>query len=111
MRTILQVLISAVVLMLSVASLPATAATTSTGSFQTAVMNTDAVDGHLQTVALRSTDIEHLSLGQAAAIVGGAIAGGSVVDILLDGTVFTIIGVIIGATLGNEWYERGMWPF
>jgi hypothetical protein len=108
MRTILQVLMSALMLVLSVASLPASAAASTTG-FYPAMMSSDTA-GHLQTVAF-SNDIKHMTLGQAAAVVGGAIVGGSAIDMLLDGTIFTIIGVVAGAALGNEWYDRGMWPF
>ncbi|CAK0763608.1 conserved membrane hypothetical protein [Gammaproteobacteria bacterium] len=96
MRNMLKILISTLVLMLGVVSLPATAATPGEG---------------FQKVALTSNDIKHMTLGQAAAIVGGAIVGGSVTDMVLDGTVFTILGVVAGAVLGNEWYDRGMWPF
>jgi len=113
MSTMLKVFMSALVLMLGAVSLPATAAvgSTSTGGFYTAVMDKGTVGGQFQSVSLNRSDIEHLSLAQAASIIGGAIVGGSIIDVVLDGTVFTIIGVIVGATLGNEWYERGMWPF
>lgn len=96
MRNLFKVLISVMVLMLGVASLPVSAAT--------------PVEG-FQKTALTSNDIKHMTLGQAAAIIGGAIVGGSVTDMVLDGTVFTIMGVVAGAVLGNEWYDRGMWPF
>ncbi|CAK0754551.1 conserved exported hypothetical protein [Gammaproteobacteria bacterium] len=113
MRTMLKVLMSALVLTLGMVSLSATAATGSVSAegFYKATTSQEAVGGQFQSVALNRSDIEHLSLAQAASIIGGAIVGGSVVDVVLDGTVFTIIGVIVGATLGNEWYERGMWPF
>jgi outer membrane lipoprotein SlyB len=112
MRTFLQVLMSALVLVLGAAMLPATAA--SSDGFQAAVMSnaTSASTVHVASLGnLSSHDIKHMTLGQAASIIGGAIVGGSLVDMVLDGTVFTILGVVGGAVLGNEWYDRGMWPF
>lgn len=110
MRTILQALMSALVLVLTMAVLPATAATTN-GGFQTAVMSHETMGKFQPAAALSSSDIKHMSLGQAAAIIGGAIVGGSLIDMVADGTVFTILGVVAGAALGNEWFDRGMWPF
>ena len=98
------------VLLFCVAFLPTEAtAAPSVGGVQSAVM-TDSTVGQARPVSLES-DLRHLTLVQAVAIVGGAMAGGAVVDRLLDGTIFTVVGIILGATLGNEWYERGMWPF
>jgi hypothetical protein len=109
MRTILQALLPALVLMLGAVSLPATA--TTIDGLQSAVMNKGTTGQLVQTANFNSNDIKHMTLGQAASIVGGAIVGGSLTDMVLDGTVFTILGVVAGAVLGNEWYDRGMWPF
>lgn len=106
------ILVSAFILMMGVASLPASAAgTASNEGFYSATM-TQGTAGHLQPVAALTThDIKNMTLAQVASIIGGAIVGGSIVDRFVDGTAFTILGVVAGAALGNEWYERGMWPF
>jgi len=106
MRAILQVL--AVALVFSVLSLPAGATGVHSEDcfFQ---LNPEALQP--TAASLTTQDIKQMTMGQAAAILGGAIVGGSIIDRVLDGTVFTLMGVVAGAVLGNEWYERGMWPF
>jgi outer membrane lipoprotein SlyB len=106
------ILISAFVLMMGMVSLPASAAgTVSDADFYSATMNQGTI-GHLQPVAAINThDIKNMTLAQAAAIIGGAIVGGTIVDRIVDGTAFTVLGVVAGAVFGNEWYDRGMWPF
>ena len=110
MRTTSARLTTVLALLLGLVSLPANAATPTIEGFQSAVMNKGTVGSQYQEAAF-NTDMQHLSLAQAAAILSGAVVGGTVADVLLDGTVFTLIGIVIGATLGSEWYERGMWPF
>ncbi|CAK0773319.1 conserved exported hypothetical protein [Gammaproteobacteria bacterium] len=100
-------LMAAVALFLGAVSLPAAAAPVE--GFQNTVLSKGMLDKYQN--AAFNTDIQHLSIGQAAAILGGAVLGGTVTNMALDGTVFTLIGVLVGATLGSEWYERGMWPF
>jgi len=74
------------------------------------------------TLAVADTDVELLPVSffseiqqmpapRLAAIVGGGFLGGIVVDSVLGGGLFTVLGVLVGAGLGNEWYERGAWPF
>jgi hypothetical protein len=36
---------------------------------------------------------------------------GTAADMAFSGGVFTVLGVVAGAALGNEWYDRGLWPF
>ena len=56
-------------------------------------------------------DVEHMPPAQLAAIGIGAAALGYAAETLLEGGVFTVVGVVIGAALGNQWFERGYWPF
>jgi hypothetical protein len=103
---IVKTFISALVLVLGVLSLPAV------GAESTHAVMTQGTTGHLVKAAnFNSNDLKHMTLPQLASIVGGAIVGGSLTDMVVDGTVFTILGVVAGAVLGNEWYDRGMWPF
>jgi hypothetical protein len=103
MRAILQVLMSVLILMAALPAVAASGGPKPTEGFQPAVLSSEG--------APNTSNIQHLTLGQAAAMIGGAIIGGTVGNLLLSGTLFTIIGGVIGATLGSEWYDRGMWPF
>jgi hypothetical protein len=57
------------------------------------------------------SDIQQMPAPHVGAIVAGAFIGGVVIDTVLDGGLFTILGVLAGAGFGNEWYERHWWPF
>ena len=55
--------------------------------------------------------VQSLPPQQLGAIVGGGVVAGVLADALLDGGIITVVGVILGATVGNYWYERHYWPF
>lgn len=48
---------------------------------------------------------------QLGAVAGGAVLGGLVLDVLLDGPVFTLAGILLGGLGGNYLYEQRYWPF
>ncbi len=110
MYTTLRILVSIVVLLLGMTT--ALAEPASAGGLYPTVMNqSQSTAGQLQNVSLDS-DIRHLTLGQTAAIVVGAFAGSTLLTTVLEGgTLVSIAGGIFGVALGNEWYQRGMWPF
>jgi len=81
-----------------------------TGSLQPAVMTTDLNGNLLMPVAFKS-GLRHMSMEELVAIVAGAAAVGTAADMVFDGGAVTILGVVVGAALGSEWYEKGMWPF
>jgi hypothetical protein len=108
MRTVLRTVFAILILMMGAATLPATAA--SAPAAQPAVLTTDTSSARFTPVAF-NTDIRHISLAEAAAIIGGAVVVGTAADMAFSGGVFTALGAVAGAVLGSEWYERGMWPF
>jgi len=54
---------------------------------------------------------QNMPKAQAAAILGGAAIVGAVADTFLEGGLFTVAGILIGAVGGNAWYEQHYWPF
>ena len=112
MQTVSRILVSIVaflgITLLSTAAMAGS--TASAGAIQPALLTQDTV-GQTQPVSLDTADLRHLTLAQAVSIIGGAVVGGALADNFIEGRIFTIIGILVGASLGNEWYERGMWPF
>jgi hypothetical protein len=106
MRTILRVVVSILMLMVGAAALPAAAAE----GLQPAVVTPSTAAGYAEPAAF-NTGIRNITLGEVAAILGGAAIVGTAADMTFSGGVFTILGVVAGAALGSEWYERRMWPF
>jgi hypothetical protein len=112
MRTALRVIASIFMLMMGVVALPAAA---SEGSFaaeglQPAVVLPGADGGAVMPAAFKS-GLRHMSMEELVAIVAGAAVIGTAADWAFQGGALTILGVVVGAALGSEWYERGMWPF
>lgn len=105
MRTALQIFVSIFMLMIGAVSLPVAASE----GFQPAVL-IEGVPGEMTPVAF-NTGIRNITLGEVAAIVGGAAIVGTAADVTLSGGIFTVLGVVAGAALGSEWYERRLWPF
>ncbi len=57
------------------------------------------------------SDIQNMPTQQIGAIVGGGVIVGVLADTLLDGGIITVVGVVLGAAIGNYWYEHHHWPF
>jgi hypothetical protein len=106
MRAILRMVMSVFMLALGTIALPAAA----TEGLQATVMTAGVSDSQLTPVAF-NTSIRTITLGEVAAIIGGATVVGTAADMVFNGGVFTVLGVVAGAALGSEWYERRMWPF
>jgi len=106
MHTVLRIIVSFLVLMVGANALPAAAS----DGLQPAVVTQRTAAGYTAPVAF-NTGIRNITLGEVAAILGGATVVGTAADMTFSGGVFTILGVVAGAALGSEWYERRMWPF
>jgi hypothetical protein len=116
MRAVLRVLMAVLILMAALPAVAASGGSKPSEGFQPAVLSSATAGGQFQPVVALDTgeikgEIKRMTLGQAAAIIGGAIVGGTVADFLLNGTLYTLIGVVVGAALGSEWYDQGMWPW
>ena len=57
------------------------------------------------------SDIKNMPSEQVGAIVGGGVIVGVLADTLLDGGIITVVGVVLGAAIGNYWYQHRYWPF
>ena len=57
------------------------------------------------------SDIQGMPAPQLGAIIGGGVIGGALADLVLDGGIITVVGVIVGAAVGNQWYVQRYWPF
>jgi hypothetical protein len=99
-------MVSILMLMLGATALPVSAAE----GVQPEVVSSGVADGQAVPAAF-NTGIRNITLGEVAAIIGGAAIVGTAADMGLSGGVFTILGVVAGAALGSEWYERRLWPF
>lgn len=55
--------------------------------------------------------IMDMPLSQLIGIVGGGALGGALADSFLGGGVISLAGVVIGAMVGNTWYEKRYWPY
>jgi hypothetical protein len=106
-----RMIVSLLVLMAGIIALPASAAVSPTGegSLLPAVVLADTDNNAIKPVAF---DPGHVTAAQLAAIVVGAAVLGTAADMLLEGGgITTVLGVVVGAVVGNEWYEKGYWPF
>lgn len=56
-------------------------------------------------------DLTKVPPAKMAAIAGGVVLGGLVLDVLLEGPVFTLAGMLLGGYGGNYLYEQRLWPF
>jgi len=112
MRSALRVVTSILVLMMGAIALPAAASEgpMAAEGLQPAVMATDISGDPLMPVAFKS-GLRHMSMEELVAIVAGAAVVGTAADWVFEGGAVTILGVVVGAALGSEWYEKGMWPF
>jgi hypothetical protein len=57
------------------------------------------------------SDIQNMPSAQIGAIVGGGLIFGVLADTFLDGGIITVLGVVLGAAVGDQWYEHHYWPF
>jgi hypothetical protein len=110
MRTVLKLIVALVTLLVGTATLPAMAEDLQPPTLQPAVEYGYALDRHTTPTAFR-TGLHNITLGEVVAILGGAALLGTASDMALNGGVFTVLGVVAGAALGSEWYERRIWPF
>jgi hypothetical protein len=55
--------------------------------------------------------MQSMPMAQAGAIIGGAVVGAMLTDVVLGGGLFTVAGVLLGAVAGNTMFERHYWPF
>jgi hypothetical protein len=77
---------------------------------QSAVMMSEMEGGYTTPVAFKS-GLRHMSLEEMGAVIVGAAVVGTAADLVFDGGLFGIVGVVVGAALGSEWYEKDLWPF
>lgn len=107
MHSLVRTVFAILILMMGAFTLSATAGS---GGVQPAVLTSDADSGRFLPAAFK-TNIRDMTLGEVAAIVGGAAVVGTAADMTFSGGFFTVLGAAAGAVLGSEWYERGWWPF
>ena len=90
-----------------------TAAPQSVGAQTQSPVAASSGDGPVVLAGLPSdlTSAQNMPVAQAGAIIGGGLAGFVLADMLLDGGMFTVVGVLAGAVLGNSWYSQHYWPF
>lgn len=112
MRTVFRVATALLVWMMGAISLPAAASEGAAvmEGMQPAVMVTEARPDYTVPVAFKS-GLGHMTVEEMVAIAIGAGIVGSAADMYLGGGALTVLGAIVGAALGSEWYERHMWPF
>lgn len=54
---------------------------------------------------------ETVTAEHAAAMGVGAVLGAMAAQVVLDGLLGTVAGVILGVLVGDWWYQEGLWPF
>jgi hypothetical protein len=104
-------IVSLLVLVAGTVAWPAAAAEwpSGTGGLMPAVVLANTDNGVVTPVAF---DPGHMTSAQLAAIIVGAGVVGTAADMVFEGgAITTALGVVVGAFLGNEWYEKGYWPF
>lgn len=105
MRAAFRVVVSALVLMLGVAALPASAAE----GLQPAVVSAASNEGVVTPVIFKS-GFSHMKVEELVAIAVGAAIVGSAADMFLESGLATAIAVVAGAAIGSHWYEEELWP-
>jgi peptidoglycan/xylan/chitin deacetylase (PgdA/CDA1 family) len=99
-------LVRALVLTLTLSMVPALA-----GAQTLQVSANDTVNDIVKAPENFISDIQNMPSAQIGAIVGGGLILGVVADTFLDGGIITVVGVVLGAAIGNHWYEHHYWPF
>jgi hypothetical protein len=110
MRRDIRAAVTALVLMGAVALPAAASEGPAAATVQPAVLSSAMDRDMLMPTAFKS-GFRHMSLEEVVAILAGAAAVGTAADWVFGGGTVTILGVVAGAALGSEWYERRIWPF